>query len=139
MATNEFEMTINAPVEEVWKALTTTALANAWMGNVQVETDWKEGANIVYTCYDDDGSISQWEGQDMAWEGIIAALIPDKEFTCDYSGDSGLEKETYLLEKLDDKTTKLRFVQDCVSQEMADAYKAGIEESNEQLKTFLEK
>jgi uncharacterized protein YndB with AHSA1/START domain len=41
-------VTIEAPADEVWKALTTPALIKRWFFGVDTETDWKVGSPIVH-------------------------------------------------------------------------------------------
>ena len=65
MITNNLEIEINTSVEKVWLAITIAAEFNKWMKRVSVETDWKQGSEITYTCYDENGKIMQWEGMDM--------------------------------------------------------------------------
>ena len=136
--TNSFEILIEAPVAEVWKAI--TEVPQAWMKDVRVETDWQQGSPITYTCYDAAGKVMQWEGLDMIWEGTIQTIDPEKELTCVYpDGKTGLLKESYLLQKLDDNKTSLRQVQVLTTPEIAAGYKEGISHSHELLKNFLEK
>ncbi len=152
MTTNRYDITINAPIDTVWRALTTSDGTKAWMKDVLVETDWQEGSGIVYTCYGEDGKVMQWEGKEMIWKGTIATLNPPAEsigasigestgeFTCMYPGAvTGLEKETYMLESVDDGTTKVCFTQDCNSQQVADSYREGSQEILDMLKAYLEK
>ena len=136
--TNSFEILIEAPVAEVWKAI--TEVPQAWMKDVRVETDWQQGSPITYTCYDADGKVMQWEGLDMIWEGTIQTIDPEKELTCVYpDGKTGLLKESYLLQKLDDNKTSLRQVQTLTTAEIAHSYKEGISHSHELLKNYLQK
>ena len=78
MATNNFAIEINSSIEKVWFALTNSTEFNKWMKNVQVQTDWKKGAEITYTCYDESGKVMQWEGMDMIWQGEIKQLRSKK-------------------------------------------------------------
>lgn len=139
MITNKYDISINAPIDTVWQALTTSDGTKAWMKDVIVETDWQEGSEIVYTCYDQEGKVMQWEGKEMIWKGIITTLDPPTEFTCIYPGaTTGLEKETYMLESANDATTRVHFTQDCNSQEVADSYQEGSQEVLDMLKSYLE-
>jgi len=97
MQTNNLEITIKAPVEKAWAALTDSAQIGEWMENVEVETHWHVGSPIKYTCYDEQGQIMKWEGNDMVWDGIIEVFQPDRELTCEYpSKSTGLERESYF-------------------------------------------
>lgn len=140
MATNIFEINIIASVESVWKAITNAEQFSIWMKNVTVQTDWKKGSPITYTCYDENGKVMIWDGIQMIWEGVITSIIENKEFKCEYPGkNTGLIAEDYFLEKISEKETKLIQVQTLVSQEVADGYKDGVEQTLYLLKLFLEK
>ncbi len=140
MATNNFAIEINSSIEKVWFALTNSTEFNKWMKNVQVQTDWKKGAEITYTCYDESGKVMQWEGMDMIWQGEIKTIEEQKELTCVYpSKSTGLMDESYYLEKLGTNKTKLIQTQTLLSQEIADGYKEGVLQTLELLKTYLEK
>ena len=39
---------INAPVEKVWKAITTPELIAKYLYGTKVNSDWKEGGSITY-------------------------------------------------------------------------------------------
>lgn len=140
MTTNNFEIEINASIEKVWIALTNADEFGKWMTNVKVQTDWKQGSEITYTCYDENGKVSKWEGMDMIWHGHIERFIVEKEFTCVYpSKSTGLEEESYFLEKVEVNKTKLIQVQTLISKEVADGYKEGTSQTLELLKTHLGK
>jgi uncharacterized protein YndB with AHSA1/START domain len=96
MYTNNLEIIINAPVKNVWHALTDKEKIREWMHGVEVETDWREGSPIYYKCYDALGNIITWNGKQMVWDGLIEKVQPAKELSCIYpSKATGLEKETY--------------------------------------------
>lgn len=58
---------INAPVEKVWKAITTPELISKYLYGTKVNSDWKEGGYITYdgvhngTKYHDRGTIKKIE------------------------------------------------------------------------------
>jgi uncharacterized protein YndB with AHSA1/START domain len=58
---------IEAPAEEVWKALTTPELIKQWFFGVDTETDWKVGSALVHKGefqgkpYEDKGEILRFE------------------------------------------------------------------------------
>jgi uncharacterized protein YndB with AHSA1/START domain len=58
---------IDAPIEEVWKALTTPELIKLWFFGVETETDWKVGSALVHRGeyrgkpYEDKGEIVQFD------------------------------------------------------------------------------
>jgi uncharacterized protein YndB with AHSA1/START domain len=139
MATNNFEILINASVDNVWNQLTNSIEFGMWMKNVKVETTWQQGDEITYTCYDKDGNVLQWDGMSMIWQGIIKTIEKNKELTCIYpSKSTGLAEESYFLEKIADHKTKLIQVQMLTSQEMADGYKDGTAQTLALLKKHLE-
>jgi uncharacterized protein YndB with AHSA1/START domain len=61
--TTEASITIGAPIERVWKALTTPELIREWFFGVDTTTDWKVGSPIVHRGeyqarpYEDKGNI----------------------------------------------------------------------------------
>jgi uncharacterized protein YndB with AHSA1/START domain len=63
----EDSITIEAPIEKVWEALTTPELIKRWFFGVDTETDWKAGSAIVHRGeyqgkpYEDKGNILQIE------------------------------------------------------------------------------
>jgi uncharacterized protein YndB with AHSA1/START domain len=63
----EQSITIEAPIETVWEALTTPELVKRWFFGVDTETDWKAGSLIVHRGeyqgkpYEDKGNILQIE------------------------------------------------------------------------------
>ena len=60
-------VTIEAPADEVWKALTTPGLIKRWFFDVDTETDWQIGSPIVHRGeyqgkpYEDAGTIERLE------------------------------------------------------------------------------
>ena len=139
MAINNFEIEINATIKEVWLALTNSSEFTKWMKNTKVQTNWKQGSEITYTCFDESGNVTQWDGMDMIWKGNIKIIDEQKELTCVYPDKStGLEEESYLLKKLSDDKTKLIQIQKLTSQEVADGYKKGTSQTLELLKNHLE-
>jgi uncharacterized protein YndB with AHSA1/START domain len=139
MISNKFEIEINASAAQVWQALTNTSILNRWMKNVKVETDWKKGSTITYTCYDKNGDVFVWNGQKMIWDGIIKEFEENQEFTCSYPDEStGLIEESYFLETLSSTKTKLVQLQIFNHQVVADAYKEGTLEMLNLLKNEVE-
>ena len=57
------EITIDAPAEQVWRALTTPELIKRWFFGVDTQADWTEGGPIVHRGeyqgmpYEDKGTI----------------------------------------------------------------------------------
>jgi uncharacterized protein YndB with AHSA1/START domain len=60
-------ITIGAPIEKVWDALTTPELIRRWFFGVETKTDWKVGSPLVHTGtwqdkpYEDKGTILRIE------------------------------------------------------------------------------
>jgi uncharacterized protein YndB with AHSA1/START domain len=58
---------IDAPIEEVWRAVTTPELIKQWFFGVDTETDWKVGSPLVHRGeyqgkpYEDKGEILRFE------------------------------------------------------------------------------
>jgi uncharacterized protein YndB with AHSA1/START domain len=62
------ELTIGAPVEEVWKALTTPEMIKKYMFGATVISDWKEGSSITWT--------GEWNGKPYEDRGKILVIDP---------------------------------------------------------------
>jgi uncharacterized protein YndB with AHSA1/START domain len=60
-------ITIDAPIEEVWRAVTTPSLIKQWFFGVDTETDWKVGSSLVHRgeyqgkAYEDKGEILRFD------------------------------------------------------------------------------
>ena len=60
-------ITIHAPIEDVWEALTTPDLIKQWFFGVETETDWEVGSPLVHRGvyrgkpYEDKGEIVQFD------------------------------------------------------------------------------
>ncbi|TMK95046.1 MAG: hypothetical protein E6G37_01280 [Actinobacteria bacterium] len=60
-------VTIRAPIEEVWNALTTPEQIKRWFFGVDTETDWQVGSPLVHrgewggNPYEDKGAILRFE------------------------------------------------------------------------------
>ncbi len=140
MYNNTYETTITAPIDAVWFALTNSDEITRYTKNIEVISDWRVNADIEYTCYNDDGTIMEWNNIKMVWKWKIEVLDKNKEFTCIYSNhESGLTKESYFLEKIDQGTTKITLIQYAISQEIADSYRDGSSEMMNMFKSYLEK
>jgi uncharacterized protein YndB with AHSA1/START domain len=59
---------IDAPVDEVWGALTTSELIKQWFFSVDTETDWKQGSPIVHR--------GEWQGKPYIDKGEIVRIEP---------------------------------------------------------------
>ena len=59
---------IDAPADEVWRALTTPELIKRWFFGVDTETDWKQGSPIVHR--------GEWQGKPYVDKGEIVRIEP---------------------------------------------------------------
>jgi uncharacterized protein YndB with AHSA1/START domain len=62
--------TIEAPIEEVWRALTTPDLIKLWFFGVDTETDWKVGSPLVHR--------GEYQGKPYEDKGEIVRFDPPK-------------------------------------------------------------
>ena len=61
---------IDAPTEEVWKAITTPELIKQWFFGVDTESDWKVGSSLVHT--------GEWQGKPYVDKGEIVRIEPPR-------------------------------------------------------------
>ena len=61
---------IDAPVDEVWRAITTPETIKQWFFGVDTETDWKQGSPIVHT--------GEWQGKPYVDKGEIVRIEPPR-------------------------------------------------------------
>lgn len=59
---------IDAPVDEIWRTITTPELIKQWFFGVDTETDWKQGSPIVHT--------GEWQGKPYVDKGEIVRIEP---------------------------------------------------------------
>jgi uncharacterized protein YndB with AHSA1/START domain len=64
-------ITIEAPAEEVWKALTTPEVIKEWFFGVDTVSDWKVGSKLVHT--------GEWQGKPYEDKGEILKIEPPRE------------------------------------------------------------
>ncbi|MET0384479.1 MAG: SRPBCC family protein [Polyangiales bacterium] len=64
------EITVQAPTNKVWEALTKPALIKQYMMGAEVETEWKVGGPLVYT--------GTYQGKRFEEKGVIQKLEPGK-------------------------------------------------------------
>ncbi|MEO6489681.1 MAG: SRPBCC family protein, partial [Ferruginibacter sp.] len=82
---------INAPVSQVWEALTTPEIIKQYFFGTDTITDWKVGNPIRFT--------GEWEGKKYEDKGTILINDPETQLSFDYwSSMSGTEDipENYL-------------------------------------------
>jgi uncharacterized protein YndB with AHSA1/START domain len=63
-------VTVNAPAEKVWRALTDPALIKQYLFGTDAESDWKPGSPIRYR--------GVWEGKPYEDKGTILKAVPGK-------------------------------------------------------------
>lgn len=68
--TAKTSVTIRAPIEKVWEALTNPEMVKKYFFGTTVTTDWQVGSPITYT--------GVWEGKPYTEKGTILAVEPNK-------------------------------------------------------------
>jgi uncharacterized protein YndB with AHSA1/START domain len=77
-------ITINAPANKVWEALTNPAIVKQYFFGTNVKTDWKKGSPIIWE--------GEWEGKTYQDKGEIKEIDPGKYVKYSYwSSMSGTE------------------------------------------------
>jgi uncharacterized protein YndB with AHSA1/START domain len=66
----ETRITVHAPAEAVWRALTDPALVKQYMYGTNLETDWKVGSPITWK--------GEWQGKPYEDKGTVLAVEPRK-------------------------------------------------------------
>jgi uncharacterized protein YndB with AHSA1/START domain len=67
---SETSITIEAPAEKVWDALTTPDVIKRWFFGVDTETDWAEGSPIVHR--------GEYQGEPYEDKGTILKVEPTR-------------------------------------------------------------
>jgi len=120
MKTSTFKIEILAPLQEVWKAISTTEGMKAWLGWLKNDTDWQVNSPIVLAPCDERGEVMEFNGEKMIFNGIIEVKKKNKEIAYSYPEKlAGIEKESYVLDEIDAGTTCVTFTQTCTSEEKA--------------------
>ncbi len=82
--TLEFSISIAAPADKVWAALTTPELVKQYFFGTQLVTDWKVGSPVYFR--------GEWEGTPYEDKGMVLEFDPPKHLAYNYlSSWSGLE------------------------------------------------
>ena len=63
-------ISINAPVDKIWDALTNPELIRQYMFGTNIISDWKEGSPIIWK--------GEWEGNKYVDKGVILKLEPER-------------------------------------------------------------
>jgi uncharacterized protein YndB with AHSA1/START domain len=69
----EASVTIDAPPEKVWDAITDPDVIEQWFFGVKTESDWVEGSGIVHR--------GEFQGRPYEDRGTILAIDPPRELT----------------------------------------------------------
>ena len=113
---NRVAITINAPAEKVWKALTDPEIIKKYFFGTNTETDWKKGHPIRF--------YGEWQGKKYQDKGTILDIDKGKMIKYDYwSSMSGIEDKpenyviiTYKLSQ-DDGKTRVEIIQENIPDE----------------------
>jgi uncharacterized protein YndB with AHSA1/START domain len=103
--TGKASININAPVSEVWEALTTPEIIKKYFFGTNAISDWKVGSPIIFK--------GVWDGKQYEDKGTILKVVDNKLFQYKYwSSMSGTENKpenyvtiTYELSEKNNKTT----------------------------------
>ncbi len=140
MNTTTCRIEIQAPVHEVWNALSTTEGMHMWIDWVKVSTDWQVNGPIAFTICDDNGEAMEYNGSKMIFNGVIEVKKELKEITYSFPGKmAGIERESYVLDVINTGTTGVSFTQTCSSEERAKEQEEDQQQLMETLKRKLEK
>lgn len=109
-------VSIDAPVEDVWKTITTPELIKQYLFGTTVKSDWKEGSPITYE--------GEYNGQKYLDKGKITSFEKNKVFASTYWSSMGGKEDkpenynlvTYTL-KRESGRTLLTLTQDNIATE----------------------
>ena len=102
--TAQATITIDAPIETVWEALTDPALVKQYFFGVNLETTWEVGGPIIYR--------GEWQGKTFEDRGTVLEIVrPTRLVTNYWSAALGPDTPenrqtvTYLLDEQAGRTT----------------------------------
>jgi uncharacterized protein YndB with AHSA1/START domain len=129
---------IDAPVDQVWKAITTPEVIKRWFFGVDTETDWRLGSALVHR--------GEWEGRPYEDRGTILRIEPPTLLVHDHGSEvSGLPDEpenyqevTWSLSERDGRTRLTVAERNLPSEQAKVASERGWETALTGLKTLLE-
>lgn len=101
--TSHASILINAPISEVWKALTTPEIIKQWFFGVETISTWQVDASIVHK--------GEWQGKPYEDKGRILKIEPERLLVHTHWSVGGLpdspenyQQVTYSLSEKDGET-----------------------------------
>ncbi|SFI59590.1 Activator of Hsp90 ATPase homolog 1-like protein [Kaistella treverensis] len=145
METLNYEMYINAPIQDVWNLLWSEETYGQWTQffeeGSQFKTDWKVGGKTYFTNKNGEGMVSTIVSLNEPTEVVFSHLgtykndVEDTQ-SRDVKQWSGTE-EKYFLRAVDDTTTELRAIVHA-DESMVDMMNTGFNKGFELLKKIAE-
>ena len=145
METLNYEMYINAPIQDVWNLLWNEETYGQWTQffaeGSQFKSDWKVGGKTYFTDKSGDGMVSTIVSLNEPTEVVFSHLgtykngVEDTQ-SRDVKQWSGTE-EKYFLRAVDDTTTELRAIVHA-DESMVDMMNTGFNKGFELLKKIAE-
>jgi uncharacterized protein YndB with AHSA1/START domain len=138
--TGKASINIEAPISEVWDALTKPEIIKQYFFGTDTQTDWVPGNPIKFS--------GEWEGKSYEDKGTVLNFEPHKLLRYNYwSSMSGIEDKpenyvviTFRLSEEDDNNTYLSIIQENIpSEEMKEHSEQNWNKVLEGLKNLLEK
>lgn len=115
------QITIDAPADAVWQALTDPAKVKQYMHGTNMETDWQVGSPVTWT--------GEWKGESYEDKGEVLAVEPERLLRMSHWSPMGGTEDkpenyhtvTYELAEQDGKTVLPLSQDNNASQEEADS------------------
>jgi uncharacterized protein YndB with AHSA1/START domain len=134
----ETSSTIDAPIDEVWRAITTPSLIKQWFFGVDTESDWTVGSPLVHT--------GEYQGKPYVDKGEILRIDPPRLLEhSHWSEGSGkpdrpdqYQVVTWWLEERDGGTELTITERNLPSEEAAQTSEGAWKMALDALKTMLE-
>ncbi|GLV60206.1 hypothetical protein KDH_70280 [Dictyobacter sp. S3.2.2.5] len=139
--TTTSKITINAPSDRVWAALTRPELVKQWQYGTDLITDWHIGSPIIFR--------NEWEGKVFEQKGTVLEIEPARLVTYSlFFPHPGMEDKpenyftmTYTLDEVDGQTTLTIIQEDPHQQELQEQTESqqAAEESENSILVTLKK